>query len=293
MNLTQETHQGFPVLQMEPDDPIPLRLCGPFAVLITPELAACWLTFVGDHQRTLKTQIVKFVSDMVENRWQFLSSSIAFSEEGRLGDGQHRLSAIVQAEMSVWMRVEFGWPVETFDVVDSGSARTASDVFKLHDIAQATTVTAALALVAKYDEVKGSSRAFMNSRQANYVPSRSEMKAQYEEHELVWRRAISIGQAVQNRLDRSLTGSVWSAAAYICLRADAPRAEVFFEDLMREQPHGTPAAALRSWAIRRRVKDVKTGDPRENLENILRAFRARSDVRPSFVKLPGFRLTLV
>ena len=293
MNLTGERHEGFEVLEVEPGDAIPLRPSGPFAMNVTPELAAYWLTLNVGNQRTLKTQIVKFVSDMVNGRWLFTSPPIAFSDAGTLGDGNHRLNSIILADCSVWMRVEFGWPVASFDVVDSGTSRTASDVLKLHGIGDANVAAAAVTLVAKYDEVKGTSRAFMNSSQANYVPSRSDIKDRYESNELVWRRAISIGRSVQARLDRSLTATVWSAAAYICLRSDAPRAEVFFEDLLREQPKNLPAARLRTWAIRRLVKDGSTGDPRENLENILRAFRSRSDVRPSLVKRPGFRLTLV
>ena len=66
-------------------------------VMVTPELAAEWLTH-NTHNRGLKPIAIKrFAEDMTTGDWQWNGESIRFAADGTLLDGQNRLHAIVDS----------------------------------------------------------------------------------------------------------------------------------------------------------------------------------------------------
>lgn len=98
-------------------------------VLVTPAMASAWLSLNGDSQRSLsQSTVAKYVSDMRNGLWASEShQGIAFSKEGKLVDGQHRLTALARAEVSLWMKVDRysgAAPMSAFDV---GMKRSPGD----------------------------------------------------------------------------------------------------------------------------------------------------------------------
>lgn len=91
---------------------------------ITPELAAEMLK-KNEGNRPLSSSVVrKYVDAMTRGDWQETHQGIAFGENGRLLDGQHRLAAITQSGIAQRMLVSTGIPDRSFMIFDAGSRRT-------------------------------------------------------------------------------------------------------------------------------------------------------------------------
>ena len=110
---------------------------------ISPKRAAEMLE-ANTSNRPLSQPVVRaFAEAMQRGDWLVTHQGIAFDTSGVLVDGQHRLAAIVAAdvpiETTVFTEVEPG----TFDVVDTGKRRNASDVLAIEG-EKSTTMLAAM-----------------------------------------------------------------------------------------------------------------------------------------------------
>lgn len=102
-------------------------------MLITPEIAKKYLER-NTENRTLRPSWVNTLALAIKNN-EFITThqSIAFSESGRLLDGQHRLHAIVQSNKPVNMLVTTNLAENTFQAIDCGIKRTISDLTGLQN----------------------------------------------------------------------------------------------------------------------------------------------------------------
>ena len=75
---------------------------------VTPELAQAWLKQNTFNRPISAPTVRRYASDMSNGRWKLNHQGLAFSEEGVLVDGQHRLMAIVKADSTVKMMVTWG-----------------------------------------------------------------------------------------------------------------------------------------------------------------------------------------
>lgn len=97
--------------------------------LITPALARKWLGENTAHQRPIsRFTVSRYRADLVDDRWILTHQGIAFDTKGRLIDGQHRLTAIAESDVSVWMMVARGVDPAAFDRLDKGKPRSLSDL---------------------------------------------------------------------------------------------------------------------------------------------------------------------
>ena len=111
-------------------------------VLITPETASEWLNNCNHKNRKISKELVNRISRAIRNgQWVYNGQPIIFDVDGRLIDGQHRLSAIAKS----------GCPVESLVVcdindplafvgVDDGKKRTLSDNLSAIGIGHADAV---------------------------------------------------------------------------------------------------------------------------------------------------------
>lgn len=105
---------------------------------VTPELAAEWLTKnkPGETNRPLRKPYVRELRrDLEEGRWDDNThQGIAFDPAGHLIDGQHRLTAISEAGIPVWMWVSFNVPASTFKVIDQHLKRTGGQILAMSGV---------------------------------------------------------------------------------------------------------------------------------------------------------------
>ena len=123
---------------------------------ITPDRAAKWLEN-NFRNRPVKEDVVHaYARDMLAGVWVATHQGIAFNDRDELIDGQHRLMAIVAANITVRMMVTFGLPskidgkeMTTMDCVDRGRTRSVADQLKIqHGMKDGSIIAAVSASLA-------------------------------------------------------------------------------------------------------------------------------------------------
>ena len=101
-------------------------------VLVTPELAKTWLKQnKPDNRKQAKTRIKYYAEEMAAGRWQLTSQGIAFNTIGQLTNGQHRLAAIIEANVPIQMSVTYDEPIYAYTELDTGAKRTMADIMHI------------------------------------------------------------------------------------------------------------------------------------------------------------------
>lgn len=120
-------------------------------VTISPALAAIVLS-KNDHNRTLrKTKLAQLVADMRHGRWAFNGEPIIIAKTGELNDGQHRLHALVEANVTHPFMVVFGVERDTRVTVDQGVNRSAGDYLHMDGVPNAAALAGLIRLVIGYE----------------------------------------------------------------------------------------------------------------------------------------------
>ena len=115
--------------------------------IITPEQAQALLA-LNTHNRALATKRVNELATAIKNgHWRFNGASIVILANGQLGDGQHRLAAVVVAGMPIETNVTYGVTQEAFPTIDIGRVRTTRDLVALSGIPNANIATAAASVL--------------------------------------------------------------------------------------------------------------------------------------------------
>lgn len=95
--------------------------------LVTPEMALEWLA-ANEDNRNLVWADVEYLRDCIlAGEWKVTHQGIAFWDDGDLADGQHRLHAIIEAGVGVWINVTRGMPRENAEAIDRGRVRSNKD----------------------------------------------------------------------------------------------------------------------------------------------------------------------
>ena len=116
---------------------------------ITPEDAAKYLARSRAGRTLRETHVDALARDMACGRWVFNGASICFDAEGCLIDGQHRLSACVNAALAFQTNVTRGLPVgAAMATIDVGKARNPADVLRIAGVESSGHVVGALRSVA-------------------------------------------------------------------------------------------------------------------------------------------------
>lgn len=99
---------------------------------ITPEKAKVYLEKNVPNNRPINEMRVRnYVHDMLTGAWSDNGETIKFNTQGELIDGQHRLTAIVKAGVSIWTWVARDVDKNAFWTVDTGAIRTGAQIMKM------------------------------------------------------------------------------------------------------------------------------------------------------------------
>ena len=103
---------------------------------VTPSMAKSWLDKYNNRNRhTREAAIKNYAADMKAGRWTLTHQGIAFYDDGVLADGQHRLLAVVKANVDVPFIVTHGLPKHAGAVLDQHSKRQAHDAIAIGGLA--------------------------------------------------------------------------------------------------------------------------------------------------------------
>lgn len=137
------------------------------SVDLTPEDAAKLLAVSqGQTQRKLRqANIDRLTHAIIAGQWKETHQPIALNGDGVVIDGQHRLTAIVAAGMTVRTLIARDVPEDTFQVIDTGSVRSPYDVLVLAGIPNGAKMAAACRYLLVYEDVVGTPDSFQSQRQ--------------------------------------------------------------------------------------------------------------------------------
>lgn len=204
---------------------------------------------------------------------------IRFDKDGNLVDGQHRLLAIMQTEVSIQSFVVRDLDGEAFLTLDSGIKRTMGDEFTFAGEKNAIALGAAIQQLMRYE-------AGILDKGTALKATRHEQKAALERHSEI-RDSIHYGQMTK----RMLRHSLGTTLHYLFSRRDPVLADAFFVKLAQ----GTNLKPddliylLRERLLRENLKGGKTRlMPREVLALMIKAWNAkRKDEKPRALKWRG------
>lgn len=99
----------------------------------------------GSNRRLRLMAVEALAATIKAGRWNSNThQGIAFSAEGIVNDGQHRINAVADAGVAIEILMTFGQPRSTFEVIDQSSRpRNAADLLMLSGMKVGTETTAA------------------------------------------------------------------------------------------------------------------------------------------------------
>lgn len=97
-------------------------------MVVTPALAEQWLGRPHPSQRPIrKAHVARLARDMTNGTFRVTPDPIVITQSGYLSNGQHRLRAVLLANVTVTMSVATGWRDDVYAVLDGGKPRTIQD----------------------------------------------------------------------------------------------------------------------------------------------------------------------
>jgi len=102
------------------------------AMDITPEIAKELLETSTGNRALRGTYIATLAGAMRRGEWRVTNQGIGIDIQGALRDGHHRLSALIEANLTLPFIVTMGMPMNAYEVIDTGAKRTMADLLTEH-----------------------------------------------------------------------------------------------------------------------------------------------------------------
>jgi hypothetical protein len=188
---------------------------------VTPEMAHEFLGY-NTHNRPMRHRVIKALAeDMASGNWEEDGQSIKFGRDGALLDGQHRLAAIIKAEVPIRLLVVRNVPNEAQENMDTQARRSFGDVLKLRNEKLYTALAAAVRRVHMWEN--GS-----RSGTANWQPTNRQLLQTLEKYPWL-RDTVSLTQRVGQQIP--IPGSTLALCHWLFVQIDADDCEFFFQRL--------------------------------------------------------------
>ncbi|MFD2025053.1 hypothetical protein [Promicromonospora aerolata] len=195
-------------------------------VVVTPDLAEQWLT-KNTHNRNSRQRVIDgYATDMMAGNWKDNGAAIVFAKDGTLLDGQHRLFAILQAEVTVRMLVVRGAEKDAQDTIDGGAKRKLSDVLHLRGEAHYTALAAGLRRITAYELVGD------NAGGWSYTPTTQQSLGTLEKYSWLREFAPRTGPLSRRGVPSSVAIYLWFRFSQI----DGDDADYFFKVIEDRAP---------------------------------------------------------
>lgn len=230
---------------------------------VTPALARQLLESNGRNRRVRQAQVEQFAKAMTNGSWDLNGETIKIADDGTVLDGQHRLMAIVLADVTVDLVLVEGLPVETQDSMDTGVRRKLSDVLSIAGVPDAMAVSTALNAYFRYKQT--------GSFEPHRSPTVREALALYADHP-----TLDDSVRVSRRVTKEIRGpiGVFAACHHIFAGVDQKAADEFFDRLALGDglEQGNPIFHLRRHVVRTRQDRMYAKRPQHIAALTFKAF---------------------
>jgi hypothetical protein len=241
---------------------------------VTVERAEEYLAANRGNRNIVQAHVAAMARDIGNGRWMFNAQPICFSRSGRLLNGQHRLSAVLEAGQPIEVLVMRNLPEEAFETYDK-QAKKAPAVDEMFDEFGDRALISATAVLLWRREMKPPG-------QPNATPTAAEIRDVIQTHpDLMQLRGFA------RKMVRYGRASALAYAAYKILRDDPRMGEVFLDRL--ETAANLPPGHI-IIRLRDRLIDLRKADQNSQIDEVLAAwekFRRKPGIP---VNQPGLKL---
>lgn len=98
---------------------------------VTPTLAAKWLERNTRNRPLSNSVVLRYAADMRAGRWKVTGDAIAFDTTGAVINGQHRLWAVLESNVTIKMLVVFDLDPDVVYVLDDHFKRRLTDILHI------------------------------------------------------------------------------------------------------------------------------------------------------------------
>lgn len=116
-------------------------------VEITPEMAKELLKKNINNRPLRKSNIAFLTNEILSGNWEATGTPICFDIDGHLVNGQHRLKAIIEANIPIKEYILGGFSKEAYHKMDGHQPRSASDILHTNGWANSNTVAAVVKFI--------------------------------------------------------------------------------------------------------------------------------------------------
>lgn len=102
----------------------------PRPTLIVPDRAKQALENNPMNRKVSRYMVLRHVQAMTRGEWNFNGQTIGLDLNGNLVDGQHRLTALVETNMAMWVIVVAGLDPQAQETTDTGKSRTLANMLE-------------------------------------------------------------------------------------------------------------------------------------------------------------------
>ena len=123
---------------------------GTKTLMFDRELAEAALKLNTGNRRVNRRKIDQLVRQMKSGEFENTGEPIIISAEGVINNGQHRLLALVEADVALDIDVRFGIPRKAFSKTDTGTSRSGADVLTIKGVGSGSQVASTVRLLILY-----------------------------------------------------------------------------------------------------------------------------------------------
>jgi hypothetical protein len=234
---------------------------------ISSERAEEYLAQNRGNRNIVAGHVAAMARDIVHGQWMFNAQPICFSRGSRLLNGQHRLSAVIEAGQPIEVMVMRGLPEEAFETYDKQAKKAPAVEEMFEDFGDKALISATAVLLWR--------RELRPAGQPGARPTASEVREVIAAHpELMRLRGFA------RKLVRYGRSSALVYAAHRVLRDDAALGQVFLDRL--ETGANLPAGHV-ILKLRDRLLDLRKADQNTQIDEVLATW-------DKFRKKPGIPL---
>lgn len=191
---------------------------------ITPEMASEMLKYNDRNVPVKRSKLAHYTRQFIEGKWVYTCEPIAFSDAGRLINGQHRLMACRDSKIPFKADVSYGVPDDSFFFIDQ-FGRPGSDSFSVASVPNAQMAYSATRFLVSYERGSTSGDAALG----NLTMSPKEVHDAYLRFDGL-QESVKVG--LRFKRDRLPSPAIAAGIHYLCAQRSRTAADYYFDKVI-------------------------------------------------------------
>lgn len=202
------------------------------------------------NRRISPKQVKYYAQQMLKGDWcSDTDESIKISINRNLLDGQHRLMAVVSADMAVKMRITYNLPDDVFRYIDQGKKRSAQDVLHIAGVPNSSLIAG----IIKSHNILSRGNVGTRASQAEAALSNEDIFIIYQQRPEYWQDTIARVQRWYKSFHKIINPSFIGAHYTLFQDLHVDQARTFFEKVCTGiglNKQNEPCKLLRDYFLR-------------------------------------------